>query len=130
MANKNIIIAILFCLTSGLAGFSIAPDSAVGGGIQSVKIIIQETMKHKMKELADKIKELTDKVDLNSEFRVDEYIKLITKNAKKIVSDPDDIKRTDIDLCISYLGKIPEERKTESVKFDIDLILKWNHEHP
>lgn len=85
--------------------------------------LVQEVMKSKIEALEEAIK-------LNTDFRIDEYIKLILKNAKKIESDPDDIKRTDIVLCISYFGLIPDERKTEEVQAAIAVIIEWDQNHP
>lgn len=80
--------------------------------------------------LEKKFKDIDERISLNTEFRIDEYVKLIEKNAKKIRIDPTDVKKVDILLCISYLNKIPEERKTEYLKAQIRTIIKWAEDNP
>lgn len=105
------------------------------GALQWVGSTDPENIKNGAKRIAEKaleekFKDIDQRIKLNTEFRVDEYIKLITKNAVKIVSTPDDVKKSDIDLCISYLTKIPESVKTEYIKSQIQIIIKWSNEHP
>ena len=128
---KNIAIFILTVCLSG-AGSSILIDGSPSADSlkTGIKTIIKETMSTEIEGLKQRVEELESKVKLNTDFRVDEYIKLILKNAKKIANEEyDDIKGSDIDICISYFGKIPSERKTEDVQAAIDIIVDYNATH-
>jgi len=70
---------------------------------------------------------IQSRVEIVENFMYDEMVKFIMKNAKKITSDPDDLKRYDIFLCLTYLNKLPDHRKTEDVKAAIDIIVQWNN---
>jgi len=116
---KYIIAFIFSIVLSGAGGALINGSSDVDALRKGINIVIQDVMK-------PKIEELEKAIALNTEFRISEYIKLITKNAKKILSDPTDVKKSDILLCISYLNKIPDEIKNEALQADIAIIIAWN----
>jgi hypothetical protein len=130
--NKNIIIMILALTVSFFGGRSLTTGSVSSEDpVKTLtKNLIKDIMSSEIQQLKNQVIELKKEVALNTEFRIDEYIKLILKNAKKITSDPDDVKRSDIDLCLSYLPKIPDERKTEDVQAAIAKIIEWDQQNP
>lgn len=120
MDPKNITIFILSILSAGFLGTFFNTGSTPGVNIENLtKHFIEETM-------SSEIEGLKQRVEILESFMYDEMIKLILKNAKKIVSDPSDLKRSDIDICLSYLPKLPPERKTEEVQAAIDIIVEWD----
>lgn len=116
----TIISAIIISIVTGVAYYVGNSDDQVA---QTVKKIVEQVL-HK------RLSDIDKRIDLNTEFRIDEYIKLIEKNANKIRKDPNDVKKSDIHRCIAYLHKIPEERKTEYIKAQIETVVNWAKQNP
>lgn len=106
--------------------FGVAPFTTAGQA-EKINATINGIVKNAIKT---ELEAINSSIQLNTDFRVDEYIKLINKNAKKIISDPTDVKRSDIALCISYLDKIPESRMNAALIADIELIIDWHQQNP
>ncbi len=119
---KNFLIfALSICLSFfGGALFVKPADKGFQTGIHTaVKNIIKPDLKN-----------IEESIKLNTEFRINEYIRIINLNVKSILLKPDSVEKYNVLLSISYLKKIPKERKDESLKANIAVIIKWNLENP
>jgi len=81
-------------------------------------------------EAFNRIGNIIEHVRMNTDFRVEQYVRLIKKTAKKIAINSPDLRRGDVNDCISYLSKIPESAKTEDVQAAIGIIVMWSAENP
>jgi len=92
------------------------------------------------KVFAKELEEIKKEISLNSDFRINEMIGKIYKNAKKISKEQklidqkikfeSDIKKSDIDVSLSFEKLIPKESINTALQASFNLLAEWQTNNP